>query len=121
MNIAFPFHFDNRGHTAQPPNRETHIVELIEQLLFTRKGERVNRPDFGCGLMHLVFEPNKSELDAVALEQSVRAELLFHIGDAINLHNLLVSPDDATIGVHVEYSVRSTGEVHKKSFKRSRS
>ena len=43
MNIDFPFHFDNRGRTA-PTGDDDHIRDLIEQLLFTSPGERVNRP-----------------------------------------------------------------------------
>ena len=36
--------------------------DMIEQVLFTAPGERVNRPDFGCGLLQMVFGPNSSEL-----------------------------------------------------------
>ena len=57
MNIDFPFHFDARGRTATPPTTD-HIRDMIEQLLFTAPGERVNRPDFGSGLLQMVFAPN---------------------------------------------------------------
>ena len=56
MNINFPFHFDGRGHTASTSD-DDHIRQMIEQLLFTNPGERVNRPDFGSGLQQLVFGP----------------------------------------------------------------
>src|SRR5581483_9113540 len=66
MNVQFPYSFDPRGRTADsdldnnPQNR--HIRDLIEQVLFTAPGERVNRPEFGCGLLQLVFAPNSVEL-----------------------------------------------------------
>ena len=41
---------------------DDHIRDLIEQVLFTSPGERVMRPDFGAGLLALVFEPNSVEL-----------------------------------------------------------
>ena len=63
MNIDFPFHFDSRGRTASTSD-EDHIRDMIEQVLFTGPGERVNRPDFGTGLMQLVFAPNSDELAA---------------------------------------------------------
>src|ERR1700730_1274121 len=46
MNITYPFHFDNLGRTARDSN-DDHIRDMIEELLFTSPGERVNRPDFG--------------------------------------------------------------------------
>ncbi len=62
MEIEFPFHIDGRGRTAAPADSDTHLRELIEQLLFTNPGERLNRPDFGSGLLQLVFAPNSTEL-----------------------------------------------------------
>ena len=61
MNIDFPFHFDNRGRTAIT-NDDEHIRDMIEQFLFTNPGERVNRPEFGSGLLQMIFAPNSPEL-----------------------------------------------------------
>ena len=63
MQIDHPFHLDNRGRTAET-GRDDHIRDLIEQVLFTSPGERVNRPTFGCGLTQLLFAPNSPELAA---------------------------------------------------------
>ena len=60
MNIDFPFHSDSRGRTATTDD-DDHIRDMIEQFLFTNPGERVNRPDFGSGLLQLVFAPNSPE------------------------------------------------------------
>ena len=72
MNIDFPFHFDDRGRTATT-TLDDHVRDLIEQLLFTSPGERVNRPDFGAGLLQLVFAPNSAELAAAAAVPRRRA------------------------------------------------
>ncbi|WP_261398912.1 GPW/gp25 family protein, partial [Streptomyces misionensis] len=56
------------GPPSAPPRRTGsarpagHIHDLGEQLLFTGGGERVMRPDFGCGLLDLVFAPTAPEL-----------------------------------------------------------
>ena len=76
MNIDFPFHFDGSGRTASTDD-DDHIRDMIEQLLFTSPGERVNRPDFGSGLLQLVFAPNSPELaSAAAVHHAGRAAAL---------------------------------------------
>jgi phage baseplate assembly protein W len=86
MNIDFPFHFDNLGRTA-PTSDDDHIRDMIEQLLFTNPGERVNRPDFGSGLLQLVFAPNSPEL-AATLQFTVQAALQRWLGDLIEVQAL---------------------------------
>ena len=86
MNIAYPYSFDGRGRTAQA-NDDDHIREMIEQVLFTAPGERVNRPDFGCGLLQMVFAPNGSEL-ATATQFLVQGALQQAVGDVIDLTNV---------------------------------
>ena len=86
MNIDFPFHFDGRGRTATTTD-DDHIRDMIEQLLFTNPGERVNRPDFGSGLLQMVFAPNSPEL-AAALQFTTQAALQRWLGDLIDLQQL---------------------------------
>jgi phage baseplate assembly protein W len=108
MNIAFPFHFDGRGRTASASN-DQHILDMIEQLLFTNPGERVNRPDFGSGLQQLVFAPNSPEL-AAALQFTLQAALQNWLGDLIELQSLEVTSEDSTLSIAIEYIVRRTNE-----------
>lgn len=108
MNIDFPFQLDERGRSATASNEE-HIRDLIEQLLFTNPGERVNRPDFGSGLMQLVFAPNSPEL-AAALQYTLQAALQQWLGDLIELQSLEVTSFDSTLTVTVQYLVRRTNE-----------
>src|SRR6516165_11212812 len=93
MDIDFPYHFDSRGRTAGA-GTDDHVRDMIELLLFTSPGERVMRPDFGCGLLDLAFEPNSPEL-AASLQISIQAALQRWLGDVITISSLdAVSQDD---------------------------
>lgn len=111
MNVQFPYSFDTRGRTAdadQDPNPQNrHIRDLIEQVLFTAPGERVNQPDFGCGLLQLVFAPNSAEL-ATATQYLVQGVLQNILGSLISLNDVSVSASDNALTVVVQYTVRST-------------
>jgi phage baseplate assembly protein W len=117
IQIDFPFHFDSRGRTALTGDND-HIRDMIEQFLFTNAGERVNRPDFGSGLLQLVFAPNSAEL-AAALQHTIQAGLQRWLGDLIEVRKLEVESQDATLRVELEYVVRRTGEVRTETFERA--
>ena len=116
MNIDFPFHFDDRGRTAATDDAD-HIRDLIEQVLFTNVGERVNRPEFGSGLLQLVFAPNSPEL-AAALQFTVQAGLQRWLSDLIDVKRLDVESHDAQLRVEIELVVRRTGESRTEIFER---
>lgn len=117
MNIDFPFHFDNRGHTATTDN-DDHIRDMIEQFLFTSTGERVNRPEFGSGLLQLIFSPNSPEL-ASTLQFTVQAGLQQWLGDVIEVQALEVISEDAKLQVEISYMVRRSQELRSTIFVRS--
>lgn len=117
MNTDFPLSFDRRGRTTEA-NDDDHIRDMIEQFLFTNPGDRVNRPDFGSGLLQLVFAPNSPEL-AAALQLTIQAGLQQWLGDVIQVQALEVTSDDATVRVNIKYTVRRTQENRAASFKRS--
>lgn len=107
VDVAFPYHLDDRGRTATVRPDE-HILQMLEQLLFTRPGERVNRPDFGCGLLDLVFAPNSPEL-AATLDVTVGAAVQRWLGDVITLTSLDVIADDSRLTVTLAYEILATG------------
>jgi len=117
MNIDYPFHFDSRGRTATTGD-DDHIRDMIEQFLLTSPGERVNRPDFGSGLLQLVFAPNSPEL-AAALQFTIQAGLQRWLGDVIEVRALEVTSEDATVRVNLQYVVKRTGERRTATFERS--
>lgn len=106
-DLAFPFRIDSRGRTAGAAY-DDHVRDLIEQLLFTSPGERVMHPDFGCGLLDLVFAPNSPEL-AATLQLSVQAALQRWLGDVIEVVALDVESEDNVVRVELAYVVRRTG------------
>jgi hypothetical protein len=94
------------------------IRDLIEQLLFTMPGERVNRPSFGTGLMQLVFEPTSREI-ATAVEFLVQSSLQQFLGDLITVAPVTVTSEESSIEVAVEYRVRRTDDRRIDQFTRS--
>lgn len=108
MRLGFPFRFDARGRTATV-DEEPYVRGLIEQLLFTSPGERVNRPDFGSGLLQSVFAPNSPEL-AATLQFTTQAALQHWLGHLIEVEALSVESEDAALKVTVRYVLRRTGE-----------
>ena len=117
MNIDYPFHFDERGRTAVTDD-DDHIRDMIEQFLLTSPGERVNRPDFGSGLLQLAFAPNSSEL-AEALQFTIQAGLQQWLGDLVEVKKLEVMSKDAELRIDVQYVVRRTQQTVINTFNRS--
>lgn len=106
MNTHFPFPFriDARGLTANP-DEERHIRDLIEQLLFTAPGERVNRPDFGSGVRQLLFAPASSEL-AAATRFMLQSALQRYLGEVIEVTGVDVEPSAGSLVITVRYKPR---------------
>jgi phage baseplate assembly protein W len=117
MDIDFPFHFDSRGRTAAT-DEANHIRDMIEQLIFTNPGERVNRPDFGSGLLQLIFAPNSPEL-AATVQFTVQAALQRWLGDVIELRNIEASAVDSSLSLEISYAIRRTSEEQTATFTRT--
>lgn len=116
MEIAYPLRIDGRGRTADA-GRDEHVRQMIEQVLFTSPGERVNRPTFGTGLLQLVFAPNSSEL-ATATEFMVQSALQEWLGELIQVQAVNVESREATLQVTVQYMVRRTQQRQVAQFSR---
>ncbi len=104
MNLRHPFQIDGRGRTATT-TEEGHIRQMIEQVLFTSPGERVNRPDFGTGIRELVFAPNSPEL-AAATEFTIQGALQQWLGDRIQVEAVQVESRESTLHVTIQYRIR---------------
>jgi phage baseplate assembly protein W len=117
MNLDFPYHFSGDGRTAAT-GEDDHIRDMIEELLFTNHGERVNRPDFGSGLLQMVFAPNSPEV-ATALQFSLQADLQKWLGDLIELQALEVTSVDSSLLITIQYLVRRTNERQTAQFTRA--
>ena len=106
MHVDYPLRFDGRGRTAATTESD-HIRDMIEQVLFTSPGERVNRPDFGSGVLQLVFAPNGDAL-ASATQSTVLGALQQWLGDRILVEAVQVDHEDSTLSVTVRYIIRQT-------------
>lgn len=112
--LDYPFHIDGRGRAAQT-DEDDHIRDLIHQVLFTNPGERVNRPDFGCGLKQMIFMPNSDAL-AAATQFLVQGALQRWLDTVIQVERVEVSAEEEKLLVTVVYSKRSTGERRQDRF-----
>jgi len=115
-HLDFPYRYDGRGRTAETSS-EDHVRDLIEQVLFTNPGERVNRPSFGCGLLQAVFAPNSEEL-AAATQFLIQGALQEWLGDRIQVHQVMVEAREAELRITVPYTLRQEGEQRVAEFVR---
>ena len=116
-HVDYPYGFDPQGRTATTTWAD-HVRDLVEQTLFTSPGERVNRPDFGCGLLQLVFEPVGAEL-AAAVEATVFGSLQRWLGDVLELVSVEAETDESKVTVSIAYRLLRTGEQVVEQFERS--
>jgi phage baseplate assembly protein W len=116
MQIDYPFHLNAQKRTATTDEQD-HIRDLIEQVLFTTPGERVNRPEFGTNLMQLVFAPNSDEL-ATATESLVQGALQRWLGDVIQVEAVQVKSEESTLEVTIQYQIRRNGQRRTQQFTR---
>jgi uncharacterized protein len=114
MQIDFPYRALPDGRTATTTEAD-HIRDMIEQVLFTAPGERVNRPDFGCGLYKLIFDPTSPELGA-ALAFMIQGALQRWLGDVIDGVKVEVTVQESTVIITVSYAIKPTGEARVDRF-----
>jgi uncharacterized protein len=115
-HVAYPYRPDERGRTAAA-GEARHVRDLVEQLLFTAPGERVNRPEFGGGLRQLLFGPSDETL-AAATELTVKSALQQWLADRIDVGDLSVTVSESTVTATVSYVVRRTGQPVTETFER---
>jgi phage baseplate assembly protein W len=111
--VNFPYQFDGRGRTEDPA--DDYVRQLVEQVLFTSPGERVNLPDFGSGLLQLTFAPNSMEM-AAATQFTVQAALQKWLSGYIRVQSVSATAQESTLTVTVSYSLLSTGVSQVQTF-----
>ncbi len=104
-SVAFPFAITTGGRIAVSGGDEALRGKIV-QVLFTAPGERVELPDFGCGLFNLVFEPNDELLEA-ATGFSISQALNKWLGDLIVVAGVTVKNDGGTVAVEAAYTKRA--------------
>ena len=97
---------------------EQHVENMLEQLLSTNAGERVNRPDFGGGLLQMVFAPGSDEL-AAATQFMVAGAIQQWLGDLLQVESVDATQVDSTLSVTVVYTLRKTQQRQTSTFERN--
>lgn len=101
--IDFPYRISSAGSTAIA-TQDVQIRDMIEQVLFTRRGERLNRPEFGAGLHEMLFSENAPEI-AAAVQHMVQASLQQWLADVIEVRGVRAEAVESTLRVTVVYSL----------------
>jgi uncharacterized protein len=113
MDVNFPYQFDGRGRTLDPG--ADLLRQMVEQVLFTSPGERVNLPDFGSGLLQLIFAPNSLEM-AAATQFAVQGALQKWLSGYAKVLSVVASSFDSTLTVTVTYAPLNTGITQVQTF-----
>lgn len=116
MQLAYPYGIDARRRTAET-GEDAHVRDLIEQLLFTQAGERVNRPEFGSGVMQLVFAAASPEVAATA-SFLIRGALQQWLAERIAVADVTVEAIEETLVIRIDYVVLATGQAGSATFRR---
>jgi phage baseplate assembly protein W len=116
MRLDHPYHVDGRERTASTTEAD-HIRDMIELILFTAPGERVMRPDFGAGVLQLVFAPLGPET-AAAAQFIIEGALQQYLGGRIALRSVTAEADDAALRIRISYRILRTGEEVTQDFTR---
>ena len=106
-SIRYPFAIDqNLGTLAEENDFSNHVRQMIIQVLFTNPGERINRPDFGCGLRRMVFAPN-SDATASLLQVLITQSLNKWLGGVIQTEAVEVQAIDEKLEVKIVYMLKA--------------
>src|SRR5215510_11581345 len=113
ITVNFPYQFDGRGRTKDA--LQDYVKQLVEQVLFTSPGERVNLPDFGSGLLQLPFAPNSAEM-AAATQFAVQGALQKWLSNYVKVQSVTASAREAVLTVVVKYSLLNTDVTQVQTF-----
>ncbi len=114
QDYAFPFRIDTASQQTAQASYPDHVDQMIRQLLLTDPGERVDLPQFGCGLRSLVFAPNSDAL-AATVQLRVNQGLQQWLAGIVNVTQVTVGPgtggppvEPGTLEVTVVYTLVET-------------
>ena len=107
-SIRYPFAIDKGfGMLAEETDYDKHVLQMIKQVLFTNPGERINRPDFGCGIRRMVFAPN-SDVSANLGQVLINQSLEKWMGTVIEVNEVQVNNIEERLEIKIVYLVRAT-------------
>ncbi len=104
--LAFPLRF-GPGRSLAVVDLQDDVRGMIEQILLTAPGERVNRPTFGVGIFAYVFEADSPFLAnqlRIALDENVYE----HLGKNVRIVALDVTSDNEQLHVDIQFQIVGT-------------
>ena len=109
-SIRYPLAIDDGfGKLAEETDYYRHVEQMMKQVLFTNPGERINRPDFGCGIRRMVFAPN-SEVNANLSQVIINQSLEKWLGTVIEVNEVQVKNIEEKLEIKIIYLIRATQE-----------
>jgi len=109
-SIRYPFAIDSAlGILDEETNYARHIDQLVRQVLLTSPGERINRPDFGCGVRRMVFAPN-SRVTASLAQANIFESLNKWLAPAIVVEDVRAEAREEVLAISIAYSLRARRE-----------
>ncbi len=113
ISVYTPIEVDQRsGRFRTEADRSAYIRQLMIQVLMTAPGERINRPQFGCGLRSMVFSPNNPATGALT-EVLIYQALTTWVGELIVVERIEVHPTESTLAVTITYRDRESGRSNQ--------
>jgi phage baseplate assembly protein W len=110
-DYAFPFRIDPGSRQAAQTGYESHVDQMIRQVLLTAPGERADLPDFGCGVRELIFAPHSVALDATT-QILVQQALNRWLAGQIQVKDVKVGPpdsgDESQLLIEIDYVLIET-------------
>jgi len=108
--IDYPFAIDGGlGQLAVETNYDVHVEHLIKQVLFTNPGERINRPDFGCGIRRMIFAPNSTESASLA-QVTIYQALESWLANVIKVDQVDVKAQEEILTINISYWLKARNE-----------
>ena len=117
MFLSQPYRVDGTGRTATITDRHAHARNLVEAVLFTAPGERVNRPAFGSGIYEMLFDANSQALETAA-DFLIQSAIQQHLSDVVTVEALEVRRDEGTLEIVLTYGLRGAEERYTDTFTR---
>ncbi len=109
-SIRYPIAIDAPlGRLQEETGYAAHVEQLIKQVLLTSPGERINRPDFGCGVKRMVFAPN-SEVAASLAQVTILEALQRWLDPVITVNSVTVRALDEVLQILVAYTLKARQE-----------
>lgn len=115
--VRFPLRVGDDGTTETVASRKVAVEALLEELLFTDPGERLNRPDLGCGVIELIFDALSDELRTAAQFQ-ILSSLQKWLGDVARVTSVTANAVGTELEINVSYQLAGEASLREATFGR---